>query len=378
MSGEFPHVISPNEYRRQGEKLGIARDVLDSATARMATNQRLGSRAILSLGHLSHLTGAPYPYLRELIERRRDPYSEHSRRKRGSGVRPISIPEPVLMDVQRFILDSALSNISFSASSFAYQKGKSVVDCASRHLGARWLVKLDLHNFFSSVREQDVYSAFQARGYSRLVSFELARLCTRASLQSNLAPDRYPCITSYRSTSVGVLPQGAPTSGALANIAATPIDGALTALAENNGAVFTRYSDDLTFSVGGEFCRERASTLISHARRIITDHHFVLHEKKTRVIPPGARHIVLGLNVDGPSVKLLPEFRRRIESHLRGVETFGLHRHAEHRGFRSVLSMINVIDGCISYALDVEREWAQRRRLEWTAILQEADYLPSI
>ena len=46
----------------------------------------------------------------------------------------------------------------------------------------------------------------------------------------------------------GRLPMGTPTSPVLSNLAAIPLDNALTGWAGERGATFTRFVDDLTFS----------------------------------------------------------------------------------------------------------------------------------
>lgn len=47
-------------------------------------------------------------------------------------------------------------------------------------------------------------------------------------------------IAEYTTTRVGFLPQGAPTSGALANLIARPLDERLTAIADDLQLVYTR------------------------------------------------------------------------------------------------------------------------------------------
>ncbi|MCX4845970.1 hypothetical protein [Streptomyces sp. NBC_00893] len=49
---------------------------------------------------------------------------------------------------------------------FAYVKGRSVVDCARRHLGAQWLIKIDISDFFGSVGERRVHQVFRTQGLS--------------------------------------------------------------------------------------------------------------------------------------------------------------------------------------------------------------------
>lgn len=366
---------TPHQYLKAGHAQGVSEDVLRASTAQIARNQASGSGPILSLAHLAHLTGAPYLYLREIVQRRRDPYQDIARPKRTGGTRWISAPEPVLMDVHRFLLQRALRDLPLHPASFAYQHGRGIHQCAQQHLGARWMLKFDLHNFFPHVEERDVYSVFVGRGYSPLVSLELARICTRAPLSSFASTSgRYGAIPSYNVSVTGRLPQGAPTSGALSNSVATPLDNELHAFATDAGFVYTRYSDDMVMSTIQDFDRKLAISLIRHVSGVVASHRFRLHRKKTRVIPPGARHLVLGLLVDGEEVRLTPEFRRRVEVHVRGVREFGLVHHADHRGFRSLFSFVSHVDGCLAFATSVEPAWAERLRVAWRSTLRSQGF----
>ncbi|WP_426593820.1 reverse transcriptase family protein [Cellulomonas sp. McL0617] len=367
--------LPPHRYRQLGLVAGVGADVLESAAAQHERNEISGTQPILSLAHLSRLTGASHDYLRSVVERRQDPYTEISKPKRSGGRRAIAMPHPLLMSVQRFILRSSLSNLSLHPRSFAYQQGRSAVDCASLHIGAKWLIKLDLHDFFGSISDAMVYPVFRDQGYSELVSFELMRLCTRGPWlpqdlrRRDTLMEAYPAIPSYASGSRGFLPQGAPTSGALANAVATPLDHALFKLSSARGLVYTRYSDDLTFSSAGHMSRADAATVVGRVARLVSKQGLVLHHKKTRVIPPRARHVVLGLVVGADEVRLRPEFRRQVEVHVHSVGARGLFSHAEARGFTSVLGMVSYVDGCLAYAAGVEPEWAHRQRREWAAAL---------
>lgn len=366
----------PHLYIREGVRQGHDPEVVARASARRAILRARGSKPILSLRHLAQLTGVSYRYLRTVVQRSIDPYQDIAQRKKDGRLRQISSPEPLLMDVQRWILQNVLSTISMHPSSFAYQTGKSIVKCAEEHVGASWLVKMDLHDFFGSIEERRVYSVFSEMGYSKLLSLELARLCTRARVdESGYRPiGRYTVIRSYAYTYQGVLPQGAPTSGALANAIATSLDRKLHALATAGGYIYTRYSDDLTFSAGAGFDRAQASKLIEHVGNLVQGAHLALHVKKTHVVPPGARHVVLGLLVDSDSVRLLPEYKRRIEVHIRGVDTFGLVAHSLHRHFDSVFSFVNHVDGLLAFASGVETAYASGARSRWDDALRKWGY----
>jgi RNA-directed DNA polymerase len=327
---------------------------------------------ILSLGHLAHLTGVSYTYLREIAQRTRDPYVQIVRPKADGGIRTLSSPEPPLMEVQRWILHNVLNLSKIHPSSFAYQTNHSIAQCASVHLGARWLVKMDLHDFFDNIYESHVYNIFHQLGYAPLVSFELTRICTILPFSYSKYRSRarlYKSIPFYATDIQGWLPQGAPTSGALANATAFPLDQKLSLIAGRRSMVYTRYSDDLIFSTTAGFNRGHATSLIDHVCNVVRDEKFSLHRKKTRIVPPGARHIVLGLMLGPDRLRLLPNFKRRIDVHIRGVDLFGLAQHSSHRDFRSIFSFINHVDGCLAFAQGIEPAYAQEARERWDRAL---------
>jgi RNA-directed DNA polymerase len=222
-----------------------------------------------------------------------------------------------------------------------------------------------------------VFEVFAGLGYPRLLSLELCRLCTRVR---GTVPQPLSVATKFRGKAPydvlarGYLPQGAPTSGALANLVMRDADRVLTAFADRHGLVFTRYSDDIVFSSTGAFSREQARAVVHKAAQRLEGRGFVVHHKKTRIVTPGARKIVLGLLVDGSRPRLLPEFKRRIEVHVRGVERNGVPEHAEHRRFDSILAMINHVDGCIAFAGSVEADYADRIARRWAEVLVARGY----
>jgi hypothetical protein len=89
------------------------------------------------------------------------------------------------------------------------------------------------------------------------------------------------------------LPQGAPTSPALANLCGFRLDRRLTGLAERFGAVYTRYADDLAFS--GDLTPRGVSALIGAATAIAADEGFRVNARKTRVRGQGDRQLLAGL-----------------------------------------------------------------------------------
>jgi hypothetical protein len=93
------------------------------------------------------------------------------------------------------------------------------------------------------------------------------------------------------------LPQGAPTSPALANLCAYRLDCRLVGLAKSAGASYTRYADDLAFSGGAEFEKgvERFSV---HVAAIAMEEGFRVHHRKTRIMRQGVRQHLAGMVVN--------------------------------------------------------------------------------
>jgi RNA-directed DNA polymerase len=231
---------------------------------------------------------------------------------------------------------------------------------------------MDIRDFFESINEASVYRVFRSAGYQPLPAFELARVCTRyAGHVARLggthygAPENYRVIRAYRRPHLGFLPQGAATSGALANQVSMRLDLKLAAMARSFNLVYTRYADDMTFSSSGDFDRPTSVRIVNIAAGIIRRNGFVPHDQKTIIAPPGARKLVLGLLVDGSEVRLSGKMRSRILNHLRGVEEFGIPQHADHMKFSSEDGLVRHVTGLLAYAVDIERPWAETLIERW-------------
>jgi RNA-directed DNA polymerase len=356
---------SPNLYRQEAAKRSIDPLIVDRALMQARPVERKNLPAILTLAHLAHLTGIQYAYLREIVERKTDPYKPFRIRKRNGGFRSIASPEPRLLALQRWIVQEILNQLHVHPASCAYAPKSSPVRCAKRHLGANWLIKVDIHDFFESITERAAWRVFRSAGYQPLMSLELARLCTRLPHGTRAITEKWHTerarrgtIKPYRTWTIGYLPQGAPTSPMLANLASERLDASLQMLADRYGLIYTRYSDDIAFSTGNEFDRKRAGILILEVERLFRSFGLAMHRKKVSVSSPAARKIVLGLLVNGTEVRINGRFRRRMLDHVRGIERFGLSAHREHRNFASLWGMVRHIEGLITYAESIEGKGA--------------------
>lgn len=372
----------PQRFRSQGKADGIDDKILDAAVAAgeavIAVNPSLPP--IFTLRHLAHLTDADYGILRKIVTRQfKEPYRIFRIRKRprADGLprfRVICAPDPTLLTVQRWLARNVLVHAKgkVHSASTAYAPGSTLVDAVRPHCGCRWLIKLDIKRFFESVTEVAAYRAYRSLGYQPLIAFELTRLSTRlGSLTSsrrrrhwysNSAQER-TCIQAYSFHRMGHLPQGAPTSPMLANLAMHSADQELTSWANKHGLIYTRYADDLIFSTADKsFDRDKAAAVIRGVYRIVGRFGLSPNVAKTQVIPPRARKIVLGLLVDGKEPRLTREFKAGLRMHLHYLQhpSFGPARHAKIRGFAAVAGLRNHLLGLVAYATQIEPAYGSK------------------
>lgn len=374
---------SPQHYREIGRQLGTDDELIERAAAAIESfiDKQPKLPPLVTLGHLARRTGVSWFHLRQYVEGQRSTIYEYFRiRKRSGGHRLISVPDPKLMIVQRWIAAHILAELPVHRASFAFAPKSSIVGCAAQHCGARWLIKLDISGFFGSISEINVYHVFLEAGYSPLVAFELTRLCTHAPSGSKrygraewLAPATWRPIHAYRQFHIGYLPQGAPTSPMLSNLIMRETDSLIAALATRAGLTYTRYSDDITFSTTGAFDREKAMAVVWETTAILRRVGLQVNKKKTRIVPPGARKVVLGLLVDDEAPRLTREFRDRLRQHLYYLEKLGPEAHRAARRFDTVSGLYRHVRGLIDFANSVDAIFAAAMRAKFDAVSWSLD-----
>jgi hypothetical protein len=208
--------------------------------------------------------------------------------------RLIEAPKPTLKSIQRRILAGILTHIPVHDSAHGFVKNRSALTGAQIHAAESVLITFDLKNFFPSLASPRVHGLFRALGYPHETARALTGLCTTTTPAPILAQLHQ---TAQPSHAVPHLPQGAPTSPALANLLAWKLDRRLAGLARAAGAHYTRYADDLAFSGGPQF--SRAFPNFQHAvTKITAAEGFSLNPAKTRLMPASTRQRVTGILVN--------------------------------------------------------------------------------
>jgi hypothetical protein len=221
--------------------------------------------------------------------------------ERGAGAVPrlLEMPLPRIRTLQRTLLEQVVGPIPSHHSAHGFVPGRGVTTAVRPHAGAPVLICLDLAAFFASVTAGRVYGVLRSAGYPEPVAHALTGLCTIATPVAVIGrmPPGGPADQRFalrRHLAQGHLPAGAPTSPALANLAAHRLDARLAGYAGATGARYTRYADDLIFSGSSELARA-APGLIRAVTGIAAECGFRINPAKTRVRGRGQRRQVLGL-----------------------------------------------------------------------------------
>lgn len=308
------HIVHLGEGVFWNDEVDYDRWDLEDAAERAAEN---ALPPLDTAEQLAEALGVSVPQLRWLAYHRDVAASIHYRRftipKRDGSARAIWAPLPRLKQVQRWILYHIVERLPIHGAAHGFVAGRSILSNARQHTAARIVLKMDLRDFFPSVTWTRVRGVFRKAGYRLHVATLLALLCTEAPREI-VERDGKPL---YVSLGPRCLPQGAPTSPGLTNALCFRLDRRLAGLAAKLGWRYTRYADDLTFSLSAkQESAPRVGALLGTVTRIVADEGFAVHPRKTRVARKGGRQAVTGLIVNGGET---PRVARSAKRQLRAA-----------------------------------------------------------
>ncbi len=220
--------------------------------------------------------------------------------KKAGGYRIIDAPDTQLKSKQRIIashLQAVYLTIKPESSHgfiTRWEEGFgtcNIISNASIHTGKRFVLNIDLQDFFHAISAGRVRNIFMAPPFS-----------FNHQLASMLA-----ILTTYYNK----LPMGAPTSPVLSNLACLEMDKQMEELAPQSGWNYSRYADDLTFSRDKPFRKED----IHKIKDIIEGNGFSINRDKFRIQPNTTRQTVTGLTVN-EKVNLNRKYYRRLRAIL--------------------------------------------------------------
>lgn len=384
---EFPlsKIIETARDRKKSEKY------INEIISYVMTLEKNDYPIVFTLEHFAELMKIQSNFLRWLLEyekeypglkfyeslftgtRLNQKYNKFNISKRKGGIRLIVSPQEDLKFIQKWILHNILEKYILTDNCTGFRKGKSTKDNAIPHANAQLILKVDLLRFFDSIEEKRIFGCFKKMGYNGNLAFDFARLCTISHDENYWKHLQRHEIEELNQKRIGrnsrVLPQGAPTSPALANIIASKMDIRFASLGKKLNFIYTRYADDLTFSIkeDGEL------PTLSVIKGIISEEGFIINDKKTRYSKRGKSQYVTGLTVTN-GVNLSKKHRKEIHRHLYFCKKYGVENHLKKNkkelfGFNSI-SFHDWIYGHMCYIKSInpktfERLFDDYKKIDW-------------
>lgn len=218
------------------------------------------------------MLGYPRDFLEDVAQRAGNLYRPFPKCRPGKKPRIIDNPIPPLKDIQARIYGGLLRDFPFPPVIRGAVKGGSPEQNAATHVRKRYVITFDVADCFPSISNSMVFRIWRhIFGHSPTV----ARLLTKLTTVS------------------GHLPQGAPTSSSLANIALLPCVEEVVASIEGMSLGVGQFVDDLAisgnihdFSIVTDICKA-----FSHFA-------FRVGRKKVRIMGSGYTQVVTGLTVN--------------------------------------------------------------------------------
>ncbi|QIJ03969.1 reverse transcriptase domain-containing protein [Shewanella chilikensis] len=233
--------------------------------------------------------------------------------KKNGDFRTIEAPRKQLKKLLKRISTSLEEVYSPRNATHGFVKGRSIVTNASKHADKKYVLNLDLNDFFGTIHFGRLRNLFQSHplNLSHSVATVLSHICCHN----------------------GKLPQGSPASPIISNMIAYRLDKQLQTLASKNRSTFTRYADDLTFSFTQtrgrlpkqivSLSRDLQLKLGHELTDIVNENGFSINSSKTRISARSHRQDVTGIIVN-ERMNVTRKYIKQTKSMIYAWKKFGI------------------------------------------------------
>ena len=239
-------------------------------------------------------------------------YETFSIPKKNGGERIIEAPKMALKSLQKRLSDCLYERAPMKSCVYAFCRGKSkgIKGNADVHKNKRWIVSIDLKDFFRSINFGRVRGLFLSPPFN----------CTEetATVFAQLA-----CFDNH-------LAQGAPSSPIISNLICRRLDNELMRFAKDNHLFYTRYADDITFSSNERSVPDKLGSVVdghfalSDAifEIVETENGFIINRDKVHYSTKCDRQMVTGLVVN-KKVNIQRRYVRQVRAMLHAWKRYG-------------------------------------------------------
>lgn len=269
-------------------------------------------------------------------------------KKKNGGTRKILAPTYSLKIIQKKISKELVNLYRIKPHVHSYLPNRGIRTNAKKHINQKYVLNLDLSNFFPSINFGRVYGMFLNHpfNFNKEVSTILTQLCCHKN----------------------ELPQGSPTSPIISNFICRSLDNQLKIIARRNKSYFTRYADDITFStrlykfpIGLANFKEKEIVISDELNNIIVENGFTINEKKVSLRQKYQKQYVTGLTVN-TKLNTNRKFLKSLRAMLYASNKFGIEKAAlehftkystKHKNKKSVELFLNIIEGKLLFMSDI-------------------------
>lgn len=275
---------------------------------------------LTSTKELASLLGVDYRYHFSFLIYRKAPQSNYRTfeiPKKSGGMRLVTAPRSAMKKLQQALLPYLAEAYIPPPFVHGYCVGRSIKTNAQRHVRQKYIVNIDLKDFFPNIHFKRVRGILTSKRYnlSSEIATAIAQIC---------------CYD-------GRLPIGAPTSGVVSNMVCGHLDALLSRHAKKHGLIYTRYADDLTFSssnkrgievgLGITVDDKHLSFDLADIGNVVKDMvqlcGFEINKSKVSIRTKQSRQIVTGIIVNRKT-NVTREFYRNLRGTVHAIEKHGL------------------------------------------------------
>ena len=262
--------------------------------------------------------------------------------KKSGGYREINAPKDELKIVQKRIANSlyeyrdyicVMENKKLNIS-HAFERNKNIVSNAIIHRNKRYIINIDLKDFFDSFHFGRVMGFFKNNKYFKM-------------------PKEVAIVMAQLVCYNGKLPQGAPTSPVITNFICNILDYRILQIAKKYRLDYTRYADDLTFSTNIKNWDNQFEEFIKKLEKIIKESGFQINEKKTRISYFYSKQLVTGLIVN-KKINVEHIYYKKIRAMAHELYTKGKFYISEEEEYKGEKA-IRKLEGCFSFINEIDK-----------------------
>ena len=212
--------------------------------------------------------------------------------------------------------------------SYGFEKEKGIIKNALVHKHKKYVLNMDISNFFPSFhfgRVQGYFYKSKEFNFSKEMSVVIAQLAC------------------YQ----GRLPQGAPSSPVISNLIFNIVDLRILELAKKYKLNYTRYVDDLSFSTNDKNFGVNYEEFICELTELLEKNKFYINKKKTRLVYQNSRQEVTGLTVNdriNANNKFIKDTRAMLNLLYKKNQFFINNKIGDINQLEGRLSLINQLD----------------------------------